>query len=197
MSKFRKKNQRSIRKNFEKTLNHWGKCLRNLGKLLMNSCKFYKKLIKCCTCLSENFRNVWWFNKIQVGVENDFNKFYKFWEICTIYKNISWGQFLKKFEEIPKKISHTGSYILWNYHAQLCSEKPHLHCVSRYTHCTPGPIFERSCDTNFPLLRCTETASHRVCFSTLKKDENQTGRGRGNMVDVRKHTSHSRSAAQW
>ncbi len=38
------------------------------------------KNLKFCTCLSENFRNVWLFDEIQVGVEdNNFNKFYKFW----------------------------------------------------------------------------------------------------------------------
>ncbi len=36
----------------------------------------------------------------------------------SIYKNISWGQFLKKFEEISKEISHTGSYILRHSHEQ-------------------------------------------------------------------------------
>ncbi len=44
----------------------------------MNLCKFYKKLIKFCTFLSENFRNVWLFDEVQVGVENDFSKVYKF-----------------------------------------------------------------------------------------------------------------------
>ncbi len=44
----------------------------------MNLCKFYKKLKKFCTSLSENFLNVCQFDEIQVCVENDFNQFYKF-----------------------------------------------------------------------------------------------------------------------
>ncbi len=35
---------------------------------------FTKNLLKFCTCFSENFRNVWLFNEIQI-VEKDFNKF--------------------------------------------------------------------------------------------------------------------------
>ncbi len=48
-----------------------------------------------------------------------------------------------------------------------------------HTHKTLGPISEKSWDTDFLLLRWTETTSLPVCFSTLKSDENQTGRGRG------------------
>ncbi len=48
-----------------------------------------------------------------------------------------------------------------------------------HTHKTLGPISERSCDTNFPLLCWTEAASRPVCLYTLKKDENQTRRGWG------------------
>ncbi len=52
-------------------------------------------------------------------------------------------------------------------------------------------ILKEAWDTNFPLLCWTETASHPVCFSTLKKDEYQMGRGKRNMVDVRKHKSYN------
>ncbi len=47
---------------------------------------------------------------------------------------MSGGRFLKKFKEISKKISHTGSYILGHSHAPLCSKKFHFRRVSRYTH---------------------------------------------------------------
>ncbi len=44
----------------------------------MNLCKFYKKLIKFRTCLSENFRNVSKFDEIQVSVEKDLTNFTHF-----------------------------------------------------------------------------------------------------------------------
>ncbi len=47
---------------------------------------------------------------------------------------MSWRSFLKKFKEISKKISHIGLYIVWHFHAQLCSKKFHFHHVSQYTH---------------------------------------------------------------
>ncbi len=43
----------------------------------MNLCKFYK--YEKLKILYFSFRNVWWFDENQIGVENDFNKFYKFW----------------------------------------------------------------------------------------------------------------------
>ncbi len=48
------------------------------------------------------------------------------------YKNISCGQFLKKFKEISKKI-HVLVHILWHSHAQLRSNKFPFRCLSRYT----------------------------------------------------------------
>ncbi len=45
-----------------------------------------------------------------------------------------------------------------------------------HTHKTVGSIPKRSCDTNFPLLCWTEPEFYPVCFSTLKKYENQTYR---------------------
>ncbi len=41
---------------------------------------------------------------------------------------------MKKFKEISKKISYTGSYILWHSHAQLHSEKFHFRRVSWHTY---------------------------------------------------------------
>ncbi len=43
-----------------------------MNKIYVN---FTKNLLKFCTCFPENFRNVWYFDEIQVGVENNLNKF--------------------------------------------------------------------------------------------------------------------------
>ncbi len=68
-----------------------------MNKIWVN---FIKNLLKTGTCFSRNFRNVWLFDEIQVGAENNFNKF---WLICTIYKDggcfrKSLGKFEEKFK---------------------------------------------------------------------------------------------------
>ncbi len=43
-----------------------------MNKICVN---FTKNLFKFYVCFSENCRSVWWFDEIQIGVENDYNKF--------------------------------------------------------------------------------------------------------------------------
>ncbi len=60
----------------------------------------------------------------------------------SIYKNINWGQFSKKFKEISKKISQTGSYIvLWHSHMHNYVQRSFTSTVCPGTHAS---LFNKS-----------------------------------------------------
>ncbi len=85
---------------------------------------------------------------------------------------------LKKWEKIYfKGDTVTTSQLNFHWRLSICRTviRVYLYCMHKIL----GPISERSCNTNFPLLRWTETASHPVCFSSLIKDENLMGWGLG------------------
>ncbi len=79
--------------------------------------------------------------------------------------------FLEIMVKIWKKFYMKGDTVTTFQHnfcwpLSICRTMIRVHLYR--THKTPGPINERSCGTNFPLLCWTETTSRPVCFSTLK-----------------------------